>query len=206
MKAACEILSEVEFDAAIAPRTTVKQIKDFRDKVKPEFQEVLCEKCGRTGTAFSWDKKPVVDQAKAVGPPYTTFYFQAYAMPNLQVHATLASAFQHYDTVTEAERREQQRRDADGALASAWAVLLTVIRCQNNFFSLGLETEIAACEKDWGELWATGERERYREQQITDESAGDQPREKDDSQEGRQEAGGGEEEAEPEAGSGVNRK
>jgi hypothetical protein len=28
-----------------------------------------------------------------------------------------------------------------------------VIRSQNDLFSLGLEEEVEACEKDWAEVW-----------------------------------------------------
>ncbi|MGH9632041.1 MAG: hypothetical protein ACRD7E_27365 [Bryobacteraceae bacterium] len=119
----------------------------------PEFQVELCKKCHATGIAFSWDENGVVAQARDVGEPYTKFYLGAYSIPNMHVHVSLTSAMQEQDKKPDHERTEQRRQEADFALTNAHAVMLMVIRSQNNLFSLDLEKDIEACEKDWAIVW-----------------------------------------------------
>lgn len=121
--------------------------------VKPEFQVEVCKECHATATAFSWDEKGVLAQAQDVGEPYTKFYLGAYVMPNMYVHASLASAMQEHEKKPDYERKQLHRIQADFALLNAHAVMLMVIRSQNDLFSLGLEEEIEACEKGCKEVW-----------------------------------------------------
>jgi hypothetical protein len=154
MLPAVELVGEEEFDKMMAGQTTVAQIKEFRKNIKSEFEVELCKKCHATGTAFSWDPNGVVAQALDVGEPYTKFYFGAYAMPNMYVHVSLTSAMRDHDKPDQ-ERTEHRRREADFALVNAHAVILMVIRSQNNLFALDLEKDIEACEKDWAVVLGT---------------------------------------------------
>jgi Family of unknown function (DUF5677) len=129
MVAALELISEEVFDEAMAPKTTVAQIRANREMVKPEFQVEVCRECHRKDTAFSWDEKGVLAQVQDVGFPYDKLYLGAYTIPNIYVHASLASAFQESDA---------HHHEAEFALISATAVFLLVIRSQNTLFSLGL--------------------------------------------------------------------
>jgi hypothetical protein len=153
MVPAVELAGEEEFDKVMAGTTTVANIKKFRDMVKHEFQVEVCKRCHATGTAFSWDERGVLSQAQDLGEPYTKFYLGGYAMPNMQVHVSLTSAMQGHDKEPEEERKQQRCNEADFALLNAHAVILMVIRSQNDLFSLGLEEEIEACEKNWTEAW-----------------------------------------------------
>lgn len=150
MNSAVELAGENAFDDAMAGKTTVAQIKKSREMVKSKFQVPICRKCHEKGScehtqiAFSWDDKGVKDQALDVGKPYTDCFLSAYAKPLLEVHATLASAMQESNEAPE---------ESDTALLNAHAILLMVIRSQNDLFSLGLEPEIEACEKDWAQVW-----------------------------------------------------
>ena len=74
-------------------------------------------------------------------------------MPNMHVHVSLTSAMQEHDKKLNQERTEQRRHQADFALTNAHAVMLMVIRSQKNLFSLDLEKDIDACEKDWAIVW-----------------------------------------------------
>jgi hypothetical protein len=152
MVAALKLVTEEEFDKAMAPKTTAAQIREFREMVKPEFQVEVCKKCHHVDTAFSWDKRDVLAQVQDVGDLYGHFYLGAYAMPNLHVHATLASV--RRDIPFE-ERVLDQRREADFALMNAMAVLLMVIRSQNTLFSLALEADVEACEREWSQVWSS---------------------------------------------------
>lgn len=90
--AALKIVSEQDIDAALGPTTTVAQIRKFYEAVKPEFQERLCKTCGTMRTAGTWDLD-VASMVIKVGDPFDKYYLGAYALPNLQIHATLASAY-----------------------------------------------------------------------------------------------------------------
>lgn len=157
MVAALELVSEKEFDEAMAPKTTATEIRKYREMVKPEFQVELCKECHHTGTAFSWDEKGVLAQVQDVGDPYGKFYLGSYAMPLMHTHASLTSALQESDKRPERERIEQRRHEAEFALLNAWAVLLMVLNSQDALFKLGLEGEIEACEKEWREVWGPAE-------------------------------------------------
>ena len=58
-----------------------------------------------------------------------------------------------HDKKPDEERKAQRRSESDFALQNAHAIILMVIRSQNELFSLGLEDEIEACERDWVEVW-----------------------------------------------------
>ena len=160
MLPAVELFGEKAFDDAMAGNTTVAQIKKFRDLVKSEFQIPVCKKCHdkgtcqHTATAFSWDENGVLAQAQDVGEPYTTYYLGGYAQPLMHAHVSLTAAMREHDKKPDDERKRRRRHEADAALLHAHALMLMVIRSQNQLFSLGLEQEIEACEKDMPEVWS----------------------------------------------------
>lgn len=82
-----------------------------------------------------------------VGGAYPHYYLTTYAVPTLQIHASLASAFR--------VRGERARLTADVAIANACGIMLLVISEQNSFFSLNLETDIDACNTLAAEAWAS---------------------------------------------------
>jgi len=73
----------------------------------------------------------------------------------MHAHVSLASAMQESDKKPYKERKAQRRHEADLALSAAHAVMLMVLRSQNDLFSLGFDKEIEGCEKDWAEVWGT---------------------------------------------------
>jgi len=143
MIAAVELVGEEEFDKGMDGTTTVAKIKELREKYKSEFKRPV-----------SWDEKGVLAQAQDVGEPYTTYYLGGYAMPNMNIHASLASAMQEYGEESDEVRKEQRRKQADYALFHAHAIILMVIRSQNDLFSLGLEGEIEACQSEFAKVWS----------------------------------------------------
>jgi len=159
MRSAVELAGEEAFNAAMAGTTTVAQITEFREDVQCDFRVPVCRKCHKKGTcqhteiAFSWDENGVHAQAQDVGEPHTKFYLSAYAMPLMHAHVSLTSAMQESNKAPEEDRQRERRKEADVALLTAHAFMLMVIRSQNDLFSLGLELEIEACEKDWAQVW-----------------------------------------------------
>ncbi len=149
VKAALSIVSEKEFDEIMKPQT-VEQFRESYQKVKPEFQTILCKKCGHSGTAFSWDID-LASMVHKVGDSFRRFYLGAYVIPNFVIHATLASAFP--DRPNEEQMAERNRHEAEFALLNATSIFLLVIRSQNGLFSLNLGEDIDICEKDVADTW-----------------------------------------------------
>ena len=117
MNAALVVASEDEFDEAMGPGNTVAEIKQRYNEIKPEFEAVVCSKCGKTRTDGSWDPLDVVSMARKVGGPFLTFLSGAYAIPNSQVHATLASIC----------RKKSPRDEADCAFKLAFGLMFAVL-------------------------------------------------------------------------------
>lgn len=156
LNAALKVVTEEQFDEAIQ-RTSAAQIRELRDQVKPEFQVTICNKCGYKGTAFSWDID-VASMVHDVGDPYDKFYLGSYTIPNLHVHATLASVF--HEPNPDAKLRRSQE-DAQFALMNATAMLILAIRSQNVLFGMNLEDEIETCEKDFGDVFVNRLAEKH---------------------------------------------
>jgi hypothetical protein len=149
MNAALQVVTEEAFDEGMGdPENTVAKIKERYQRYKTEFIVTQCRDCGRQGTAISWDRD-LAAMVHSVGEPYKAYYFGAYALPNLHVHATVASMFDGTETHVRAERRLS---DADFALMHATFVFLDVLRKQNELFQLGLD--IDTCERLFAAVWA----------------------------------------------------
>jgi hypothetical protein len=144
-RAAGEVVGEEQFDAAMPPENSLSEQKKRYDQFKSEFEQRDCKTCNTKQIAISWDID-VKSMVNKVGPPFDMLYFGCYAMANLHVHATLASAFQDE---AEGETPEQRSiRDAEFAVMNAILAFLAVLQSQNDLFQLGLEQDIAACYSD----------------------------------------------------------
>ena len=148
-EAALVLVSEEDFDNAIAP-FTIRQIRELREHVKPEFLITQCHKCGRKGLAFTWDTD-LASMAKDVGAPYLLYYMPAYIHPSLHIHATFASLSE--SSLGDRRRDEKNRADFDGAVMIAARLFLDVMRSQDEFFSLNLKIDAEAIEADTNDLW-----------------------------------------------------
>jgi hypothetical protein len=98
----------------------------------------------KEGTAFSWDID-VASMVHDVGDPYDKYYLGSYTIPNLHVHATLASVFHEPDPDVKLKRSQEE---AEFALVNATAMLILAIRSQNILFEMSLDDEIETCERD----------------------------------------------------------
>ena len=150
MNVALQLATEGQFDEAMTgSENTVDGIKHAYERFKPEFEVTVCHQCGRKGTAFSWDID-VASMVQKVGEPHKTSYLGSYCLPNLQIHATLASMFDG----TPMELRSKRILDqADLALFNATVAFIDVIRQQNRVFGLNLDAGIEVCEKDVVCVW-----------------------------------------------------
>jgi hypothetical protein len=121
------------------------------EAVKEEFQQTDCKKCGTKRLSISWDLD-IASMVLKAGEPYDSYYLVAYTNPNLEIHATAASALRITEKDQE-KRLADQRAEADIALFSASMLLIEVLRCQNTLLELMLDDEIQECENAVARVW-----------------------------------------------------
>lgn len=141
LNAALKVVTQEQLDEIVGLEA-VREIR--REQFKSEFQVTICKTCKTKGPAPSWDID-LASMARDVGEPYDQIYLFSYLIPNLHVHATLASIVRESDAEVESEKLDQNMWVT---LLNATAILIAVIRSQNEFFKLGLEEEIALCDKE----------------------------------------------------------
>jgi hypothetical protein len=149
INAAREIASPQDFDKAIPP-ARVEEVRKLYEEIKPEFEVTRCRQCGQKGTAISWDMD-VASMAREAGEPYQKQYLGSYVIPNLHVHATLASVQPKRPDGKEMKRINS--RDGRVALLNAIGMFLLVLRSQSTLYGLALEGEIDACEQEAVDVW-----------------------------------------------------
>jgi hypothetical protein len=142
LESALKVVSEKAFDEAVPAPNTVAEIRERYKLVKSEFETAVCKQCGTTRVQAAWDLD-VPAMVHKLGGLYRGFYLPNYTLPNLAIHATLASA-----DSTLREGPEEAHREADLQALCASHLLILVIKSQNVLFSLNLDAQINACEED----------------------------------------------------------
>lgn len=151
MKDALKVTTEEQWNAAMGQHNAPAEVTARFEAVKEDFQQTDCKKCGTKRLSISWDLD-IASMVLKVGEPYDSYYLVAYTNPNLEIHATAASALRI--TEKDLERRlADQRAEADVALFSASMLLVEVLRCQNTLLQLMLEGEIQECENAIARVW-----------------------------------------------------
>lgn len=145
MEAALKLFTEEEFEKVTGPGS-IARFREWYKQVKFEFQTTLCKDCGTTRTQSSWDID-FASMVQKVGDPYRMYFLNGYAMPTLQIHATMASGFNGRDR-EDATSIQNRSRECDITLYTATCVFILVMRMQSKIFSLGLDADLDACEKE----------------------------------------------------------
>jgi hypothetical protein len=135
LKAALKLFSEEQFEKVVGRPGTVARIREWYEQVKPEFK-----------TQSTWDIG-LATIVQKVGDPYRQFYLNAYTIPTLRIHATMASGFDGRDREQEVST-QNRHRECDLTLYTATCIFILVMRLQSKIFSLGLETELETSEKE----------------------------------------------------------
>jgi len=123
----------------------LRAIEDEFNRVKADYTEVVCNKCGKTRTQGSWSKLDLASMANKVGNGYGELYYDCYYKPTLQTHTTvtaLEARMTVSDTGVLTSKDGAQRKEAMTALVHGHNLLLKVLETQNDYFQLGLEKEI----------------------------------------------------------------
>jgi hypothetical protein len=152
MKGALEAgVSEEDFAKHMPPDNSIAKVTERRNEVIEEFKVKDCEVCGVVAP-MSWDTHSVGAMAKKAGDLYKALYLGGYAMPNLHVHATLTSAVR-LEGLDDKAAAIVRKRTAYSNMGQASAIMLLVLKEQNELFKLGLEDELEAAEKAIAEEW-----------------------------------------------------
>ncbi len=155
---ALEVVSGEQLDLEMARSgMSYEQIRQQYEQVKGEFPGRECDHCHQRqkGTAISWDIDFTSMARKSVDSPDDVFiklFFACYALPTLQIHATLASAFSR-EAAPGTTRDERKVHDVEFTLACATLVFIRALQTQNDMFGLKLAAEIRACFDDVSTVW-----------------------------------------------------
>lgn len=115
----------------------------FQDSDEAAHYEFLCKSAG-VPIHYCAETFP---NDGSIGEPYRMFYLNSYIMPTLQIHATTVSGFDGRDR-DDAQSIQHRRREGDITLYTATCIFLLLLRMQSKIFSLALETELDAWEKE----------------------------------------------------------
>lgn len=144
-------ISKEDLDKGVPPDYSIAKVTERRNEVKDEFKVEECEVCGMKAPV-SWDPHSVGAMAKKAGDLYKALYLGGYVMPNLQVHATFASAVR-LEGLDEKTAAIFRKRAAYSNMGQASAIMLLVLKEQNELFKLGLEQELETVEKAVADEW-----------------------------------------------------
>lgn len=126
----------------------IAEIERNFERVKAQFMEGICERCGTTRVQRSWTKLDMASLARdiGVGASYPMMYF----WPTMQSHPTtylLTSRFKGRSGG--AFEQGPQPQQADTALAGASVLMAMLLEFQDRFFNLGLGEELIALRTEY---------------------------------------------------------
>jgi hypothetical protein len=115
------------------------------NKIESEYEAVKDRFLDKNGRSLSWTSLDTFSMAIKAGRDLGTISVSAYVVPNLKVHATvsdLASRKVPQPDGTFKFNNDAQEKDADSALVTGTSVLVTSLFILNDYFQLGMRSEI----------------------------------------------------------------
>lgn len=124
-------------------------------EARHDFEEIVCARCELFRIMFSWSKYDLSTMARKAGYGLEYCYFNAYSIPTQQAHSTVMAVSSHLKTQEDGKYfdRDVEHLHAPVAAMTGHVVLLKMLRVQNSYFSLGLESEIRQLEADCKTMW-----------------------------------------------------
>ena len=150
-----EKIFDLEKDIGAEELVTAKEnYKIYKDK----FQEIACKKCKTKRTMFSWSKLDTLSMAQTIG--LDGLYFPGFFYPTLQAHATPTSLMARMKVRGNGNRsfdEGAQHEWASKSLITAHNLMIYVLRIQNTYFKLNIDSEIEERKSDFQEMWGNAE-------------------------------------------------
>ena len=120
-------------------------------QVEANYQSVKSKFTG------SWKAGNLSDMADDVDPNLSLLYTSAFLLPTFLAHTTAASVMSRMKINPETDRfgynPEAQRKVARAALIGAHSLLLQSFAIVNDYFKLGLDSDIHQCASDFQFAW-----------------------------------------------------
>lgn len=131
------------------------EIERRYEAVKSDFEESLCKQCGTKRPSPFWDMD-IPSMARRAGYGLDRIVLTAYAIPTQQAHSSVMSIVsrlgRHPDQVQFFDDSAQPG-PADFALSQGHALMITMLRIQNEHFNMGADKDIEVTETHYNEIW-----------------------------------------------------
>ena len=137
----------------------VSQANEAYKKVASDFREIVCAGCGTDKEMFSWTKLSLPAMAKKAGFGLDKCYYNGYSWPTQQAHSTVMAISARLNLMTTGAFFTRDSEPVHAAMATMMGhrLMLTMLRVQDSYFSLGLESEIKEREKEYTAAWPNSE-------------------------------------------------
>jgi hypothetical protein len=137
---------------------TPEQIKNFDngfEEARAKLKSSLCSKCGQPQTQEAWTRRNLEEMArKSAYPSLEKSYTYCYLIPTLHSHAT---AFGMETRMRKTEKghtfEESSENEARQAVLYSHGLILRLLKFQNSYFELGLDSEVEARFKMFPKIW-----------------------------------------------------
>ncbi len=146
----------------IKDERTPEQTKEFEDEckeAKAKLKASICNKCKQPITQEQWTRVSLDTMAQQADANLAGSYAYCYLLPTFHAHATAFGLESRMDlTESGFSFKETSEPEARKAVLYAHGLVLRLLKLQNNYFGLGLDTEIESCWDDFPKIWKSGPR------------------------------------------------
>lgn len=137
------------------PAERLQALEDEYKRVRAKRSESICNKCGQPKTQEAWTRVDLASMAKKADGDLAALYGACYLFPTFHSHATgfgLGARFRPSERGT-ISYQESSPAEANDALIQAHTLIIRHLVLQNEYFNLGLKSEIQARIEAFGRIW-----------------------------------------------------
>lgn len=133
----------------------IQEVNDAYQRVAKDFRETVCAKCDTDKEMYSWSKLSLPAMAKKAGYGLEYCYYNGFAWPTQQAHSTVLAISSRLSLLESGAFFTRDAEHAQAALAAMMGHLLTLkmLRVQDTYFALGLDSEINEREAECISAW-----------------------------------------------------